>query len=73
MNKKTRKLLLGVCSFLGGTLVFVLIRWVPMTAKGFLIYGALVVVLIVLAIILPGGERTGDVKRWHQSDEEKKD
>ncbi len=52
LSPKTRKALLGVTTFACGILALVLFRWTPTTAKGILVYMALLVVLIVMAIAL---------------------
>ena len=59
VSAKSRKALLGMTTVACGILGLVLFRWTPTTGKGVLIYVALFVVLIVLAIFLSPRKRAG--------------
>jgi cell division protein FtsW (lipid II flippase) len=50
--KGLRKALLVVITFVCGVLGLILFRWTPTTGRGILVYVALFVVLIVLAVFL---------------------
>ena len=42
----------GIAKFVCGILGFVLFVWIPKTGKGFLIYGVLVVLLVLLFVFV---------------------
>jgi hypothetical protein len=52
VTQQFREVLLGAAKFVCGALAVVLFMWTPISPKDFLIYGVLVALLIVLAVIL---------------------
>jgi hypothetical protein len=52
VSEKTRRALLRLTTFACGILGLVLFKWTPTTGRGILVYAALFVVLIVMAIAL---------------------
>ena len=52
MSEKRKKALRGVITIVTGILAFVLFRWTPSTGNGLLMYGALLAVVIGMAIVL---------------------
>lgn len=58
-SPKTIRTLLGATGVACGILGLVLLRWTPTTGKGILLYAALFLVLIVMAMVLSARNRGG--------------
>ena len=59
MSEKSRRALARLATLACGILGLALFMWTPTTGRGILVYAALFVVLILIAIILPPRKGSG--------------
>jgi len=59
LSEKTRRTLQAVTTLFAGALGLILLRWTPVTGKGFLSYALLFAILVVLALVVFSGKRGG--------------